>query len=561
MFDAAAAAVAATLNLDDGFGQGGYAAVSQADGSTPTGYAHLTPAGDGKFYAIAYGQPTWPQGYCTFDLVRVNADGSPDSSFAAAHLERVGSWYNFYSGETQPMDDSLYVGSLLVQDDGKVIVAARDVPYFSPDPILLMRFNPDGTADAGFGDGGTVTLPVDTSGQGDPKAWLLPDGKIDLIDVTAYNTPGQGMAFTIKQFNADGSADDSFGDGGVKSVPIAAEDLGQDPNGGWSNRLMGAAALPGGAGTAAYLEETSWSDDPYVQLPTEVRQVVFDAAGDVVATHALYRSAARDHHQWPYWGAETLLPLAVQPDGQAVVLDPGTGALMRFGRDGGADARFGVNGVAAVVPAGFEDIGGFIDVGADGKILVTLEDQTGLISGVVRVNTDGSPDAGFAAGQAVFGFGDYQVVSEAVELPGGAVVVSVLDHRTYYWWNQGGPGLDARLGMLRSDGGSSGTFDLAAEESAANAIVQQYWQEYNQTSGDADGTGDASSAGTTSDGGDAGNASDSLGGSAAGDGSDTATADDWTTLDGVGSADSASQDNPSWVNDGTGLFGDGTALY
>src|SRR5437588_870942 len=58
-------ATAATIDLDPSFGQGGYAAPLPV-GVAPSNvaYDHLTPAPDGKFYAIAYGPwAIWPVGF------------------------------------------------------------------------------------------------------------------------------------------------------------------------------------------------------------------------------------------------------------------------------------------------------------------------------------------------------------------------------------------------------------------------------------------------------------------------------------------------------------------
>src|SRR4029453_12506700 len=48
---------------------------------------------------------------------------------------------------------------LVVQSDGKIILAG--VSYFGANPeIALVRYNPDGTPDSTFGNGGLVTTPV-----------------------------------------------------------------------------------------------------------------------------------------------------------------------------------------------------------------------------------------------------------------------------------------------------------------------------------------------------------------------------------------------------------------
>src|SRR5258708_29983466 len=82
-------ATAATIALDTTFGNGGYATPVPAQlPFVDAAYSHLTAAPDGKFYTIAYGKGTWPHGYETVDLLRINGDGSRDSSFAEVHIEK-----------------------------------------------------------------------------------------------------------------------------------------------------------------------------------------------------------------------------------------------------------------------------------------------------------------------------------------------------------------------------------------------------------------------------------------------------------------------------------------
>lgn len=107
-----------------------------------------------------------------------------------------------------------------VQRDGKVVVAGTNTPdTWGPSrAFAVIRANPDGTADPGFGGGGLVELPV--WGTGDLAKVVLgqPDGKL-LIgghSVDAAGIPScDYWAFcnryiALFRLNADGSRDLSF---------------------------------------------------------------------------------------------------------------------------------------------------------------------------------------------------------------------------------------------------------------------------------------------------------------------------------------------------------------
>src|SRR5258706_6565692 len=107
-------ATAAALGLDLGFGSGGYAVPLPASGQALHPYAHLTAAPNGKFYAIVNGYGAWGgQGYGALDLIRVNADGSRDTTFAAAHVVRTNMALSIFGPIT--LNDSLLAGTVLVQ--------------------------------------------------------------------------------------------------------------------------------------------------------------------------------------------------------------------------------------------------------------------------------------------------------------------------------------------------------------------------------------------------------------------------------------------------------------
>ncbi len=88
------------------------------------------------------------------------------------------------------------------------------------DEVALARYNPDGSVDAGFGMGGKV---LTASGAADAEVGSLllqPDNKL-LVAGTAGPSGGVDTQFILARYNADGSIDRLFGQGGVVGVLTA----------------------------------------------------------------------------------------------------------------------------------------------------------------------------------------------------------------------------------------------------------------------------------------------------------------------------------------------------
>ncbi|MEO8072780.1 MAG: FG-GAP-like repeat-containing protein [Acidobacteriota bacterium] len=123
------------------------------------------------------------------DSIKVfNADGSADSS-VRFNTTAIGS-----------------VRAIAVQPDGKIIVGGR---FTRPGDIRLtnvFRLNTDGTIDTSFG-GNPPTFTVGSGGQVN-SIIIQPDGKIILAGINVGNSGF--LASYITRLNADGTADDSF---------------------------------------------------------------------------------------------------------------------------------------------------------------------------------------------------------------------------------------------------------------------------------------------------------------------------------------------------------------
>lgn len=177
-------------SLDTSFGSGG---IVITDIGTPSCYAVMNDIViqvDGRIIAAGYAHVQDENGYCSserFAIARYNSDGSLDQTFGINGKVISDFWWGA-------------VKKILLQPDGKIIALGE---RRTGGPIA--RYNPDGSLDDSFGEGGFVigVSSVVNSGA------LQSDGKI----ITA----GGGDA-CLYRYNADGTIDSSFGANGVKCI-------------------------------------------------------------------------------------------------------------------------------------------------------------------------------------------------------------------------------------------------------------------------------------------------------------------------------------------------------
>ncbi|HYE16313.1 MAG TPA: hypothetical protein VD968_17880 [Pyrinomonadaceae bacterium] len=146
-----------------------------------------------------------------FALARYNPDGSLDSSFNLDGKATVSNSFPFGVGG--------YLTCVAIQpDDGKIVAGGQvlqfDVHDVMPErwtDFALLRFNPDGSPDPGFGTFGQVTTDFSNSSDNAYDLALQSDGKVVMAG-SSYN--GGRAKFALVRYNPDGSLDSSFGAGG-----------------------------------------------------------------------------------------------------------------------------------------------------------------------------------------------------------------------------------------------------------------------------------------------------------------------------------------------------------
>lgn len=170
-----------------------------------------------------------------FALARYNKNGSLDTSFSQDGKVTA----DFGVG-----DDVAY--SILVQADGKILLAGTSNDMTDDADFALVRYNANGSLDSLFSGDGMVSNDIHGHLDRAQSATLQPDGKI-LLAGTSYD--GVRNQFVVVRYNPDGSFDTANRQVGVVRNGTAGDDT---LNGSaYNDKLTGVAGndtLSGGAG-------------------------------------------------------------------------------------------------------------------------------------------------------------------------------------------------------------------------------------------------------------------------------------------------------------------------
>jgi uncharacterized delta-60 repeat protein len=171
-------------------------------------------------------------------VVRLNANGELDTTFNAGG-NQPGVATTAFANNPIPYylnnqfivpypSDYFLTTSVVIQGDGKIVVGAADYTH----GLIALRYNTDGTADAGFGSNGVVTYASLPGTLAYLNGLVVePDGKILEAGAIASSDPGPNFGppvggLLMVHFNADGTMDSSFGQNGVVLFATADAQLG-----------------------------------------------------------------------------------------------------------------------------------------------------------------------------------------------------------------------------------------------------------------------------------------------------------------------------------------------
>jgi uncharacterized delta-60 repeat protein len=310
-------------------------------GSPGGGAYDVAIQSDGKIVAAGYAYAGTDD---DFALVRYNSDGSLDTSF---------------DGDGKVTTDMCPGGidrahDVVIQPDGKIVVAGYACQGATGDDFALARYNTDGTLDGNF-HGGFGTIFTDFFNGTDVinEVALQPDGKIVAV---GYATSNNIWDMALARYTSDGYLDSSFsGDGKATEnfVNPSSNDSGNSvaiqPDG--KIVVGGVATDPGYRFIVARFNANGSLDTS------------FDGDGYVIATFA-------------GGGNGSAYGVALQADGKIVAtgswvdyLNIHSFAVARYNLDGSPDSSFGDGGGVVTTFEMAGDTALTVAIQADGKIV------------------------------------------------------------------------------------------------------------------------------------------------------------------------------------------------
>ena len=413
--------------LDLTFGSGGKV-TTDFGGDTSASASALAIQPDGKI--VVAGSAGAGGGAGDFALARYNPDGSLDLTFGTA------------GKVTTDFGDSDAASALALRPDGRIVVAGTTGTLFAGNNnFALARYTPNGSLDFTFGAGGKVI--TDFGGDDLASALILqPDGRIVVAGSTG--TFLFSNAFALARYNPDGGLDPTFGTGGMVTADFgggnsaSASALVLQPDGrivvaGFLNAdfalvrytSIGTPDLTFGTG-GRVVTEVGGEDVAYALALQPDGKIV--AAGRSLASghrgFALVRHNPDGSLDLSFGSAGTVTTdfddfvegraVALQPDGKIVLaggpkpLSPGNDnfALARYNANGSLDLTFRAGG-KVTTDMGGDDFASALALLPDGKIVVagsTLvfgNQNVGSSFALARYTPNGHLDLAFGAGGKV----------------------------------------------------------------------------------------------------------------------------------------------------------------
>ena len=189
--------------LDRTFGAGGKVE-TDIGGDDHLAAVELQP--DGKILGV--GVSSHPP-YSTFAVARYDPNGSLDVTFGTGGMV------------TTEFGSNARATDVVLQPDGKIIVVGRSQDA-TTESVALARYESNGALDQTFGSGGKVTTSLGHSSGGEAVV-LQPDGRL----VVGGYVRGSGNDFVLLRYDPTGGLDTTFGSDGRTTTDF----------GGWSDSI------------------------------------------------------------------------------------------------------------------------------------------------------------------------------------------------------------------------------------------------------------------------------------------------------------------------------------
>jgi len=327
------------------------------------------------------------------------------------------------------------VTAVALQPDGKIVAAGYMRTGAENSDFALVRYDPGGTLDTGFGSGGKVTTSL---GAGIDVAFAVavqPDGK---IVAAGYSHNGSNFDFALARYNRNGSLDRSFDGDGKVTTPIRAGD-----------DIAHALALQPDGKIVVAGDSFSGSNDDFALARYNSDGSLdtgFHGTGKVTTAIGA--------------GNDSASAVAVQSDGKIVVAGYTLSgsvpefALARYGPAGSLDRRFGVAGTVTT-PIGHGAHAWALALQPDGKIVAAGDADNGSDPdfALARYAVDGGLDATFDGDGTLttpIGPGEDRALAVAAQ-PDGKIVAAGR--------SVNGSNRDFALARYEGDGSLDASFD------------------------------------------------------------------------------------------------------
>ena len=291
-----------------------------------------------------------------------------------------------------------------IQSDGKIVAGGFTRNGNTDFDSVVARYNPDGTPDIDFGNGGLVQTDI-----------VGKRGRISdvLVDAEGRILAAGGMdVFVLSRYTADGALDLTFGLGGMSI-------------GGSTQGITEIALQQDGkivASASQYDGSTGLHDFAAIRFNCDgTLDSTFGSGGIAVAEFGLSErpeGLAID-------ALGRILVAGVSRDGAA---NANNFAVTRFLSDGSVDTSFGDDGITIIDAGGINDFARDIAIAANGDILLSgqgYNSSTGSDYVLIRLQENGLPDATFGNSGIVntdFGSIYYEKLLEIKTLPDGKIV-------------------------------------------------------------------------------------------------------------------------------------------
>ncbi|MBI4985677.1 MAG: M10 family metallopeptidase C-terminal domain-containing protein [Rhodocyclales bacterium] len=361
--------------------------------------------------------------------------------------------------------------SVVVQADGKILVAGYAGSATAGYDFALVRYNADGSPDTGFSDDGKLVTDLGSAADDGLSVALQSDGKILLA---GYTWNGTDYDFALARYGADGSLDPTFSSDGVAAADFL---LNGDNDTGQSVAVQADGKIVVAGSTQfvnySYRYDPSypyyssyypypWGYRYYYHNDYDIALARFNADGSLDTGFSGNGLQTYDYSP----GDELIYDVALDANGKILVVGSTLGwngarydydlVLVRYDAGGNVDAAFfsNANSDRAFASSSTDDEGQSVAVQSDGKIVVAGKTWNGFNwdFAVFRFNADGTKDTSFSAdGKTATGIGSGNDVGQSivVQSDGKILVAGTSQNGGYY---------DFALVRYNADGSLDTTF-------------------------------------------------------------------------------------------------------